>query len=516
MLTMKKFMVVSLALAFSCVFAQSPKRADADNSALDAKTFYEILIAEMARVYGAPADAKDIYLELARKNPTDQLFERATRIPLEARDGDTARVVANEWIQFIPTSALAYNYLFQINYAQRQYANALPPLRKYLELTPESDRARVINSLTPYFSAIPDIQAATNELGRILLPYIDSPATNSPVYTPNTKAAARLTLARSLLNASRYNDTLAQLKLLTAESNDSIDGWLLKAALELQENLFAEAEKSFQQFLVLAEKTNLATNHAGYVQTYLGLAQLAEMRKDYEAAQMWLGKIEDNKERLAAQLRRASILAKLGKVSEARALIQQLPEQTVEESRGKLMGEVALLRDDGQLPEAIKLLDKAIADNPTDTDLLYELSTLYEKAKNYTKMEALLKQVIALRPNSAVAYNALGYSLADRGVRLEEAKILIEKALSIAPNDPYITDSLAWVLFRMGRLEESLKTFQAAYKTRADAEIGAHMGEVLWQMNRKDEAIKTFKEAQIINADNPTLIETLKRLGVKL
>jgi tetratricopeptide (TPR) repeat protein len=280
--------------------------------------------------------------------------------------------------------------------------------------------------------------------------------------------------------------------------------------------LFADAEKSFQQFLVLAEKINLATNHAGYVQAYLGLAQLAENRKDYVAAQMWLTKIEDNKERLAAQLRRASILAKLGKVSEARSLIQQLPEQTVMESRGKLMGEVALLRDYGQLPEAIKLLDKALLDDPTDTDLMYELSTLYEKAKNYTKMESLLKEVIALQPNSAAAYNALGYSLADRAVRLQEAKALIERALQITPNDPYITDSLAWVLFRMGRLEESLKTFQVAYKTRADAEIGAHMGEVLWQMNRKDEAIKIFKEAQMINADNPTLLETIKRLGVKL
>jgi tetratricopeptide (TPR) repeat protein len=101
-------------------------------------------------------------------------------------------------------------------------------------------------------------------------------------------------------------------------------------------------------------------------------------------------------------------------------------------------------------------------------------------------------------------------------VRLEEAKALIEKALVITPNDPYILDSLAWALFRMGRLDESLKTFQTAYKTRADAEIGTHMGEVLWQMNRKDEAIQAWREAQMINADNSTLLETLKRLGVKL
>ena len=508
---MKKYLVVALALVLSTAFAQSPKRADADNSNMDAETFYGVLIAELARIDGQPGEAMSIYLEIARKTPTDQLFERATRLPLEVRDGDTARNIAFEWIRLIPASALAHNYLFQINYAQRQYANALPPLRKFLELTPEPDRAGVIISLTQYFSQIPDKQASTNELIKVLEPYVS--ATTS---MPATKAAARLTIARSQLDAARYNDALAQLHVLTTESPASIDGWLLQGALELQENQFVAADKSFHQFLRLAEKINLPSNHAGRVQAYLGLAQLAENRKDYSAAQSWLSKIEDDKERLAAQLRRASILAKQGKVSEARNLIQQLPEQTTLQSRAKLLAEVSLMRDHGQLPEAIQFLNKALVDDPADTDLMYELSTLHEKAKDFVQMEALLNQVLALQPNSAAAYNALGYSLADRGVRLEEAKALIERALVITPNDPYIVDSLAWALFRMGRLDESLKTFQNAYKTRADAEIGAHMGEVLWQMNRKDEARKIWKEAQIINADNPTLLETLKRLGVKL
>ncbi|MDI9335322.1 MAG: tetratricopeptide repeat protein [Cytophagales bacterium] len=503
--------ILLLAFASSTALAQSPKLANADNSNMNAATFYEVLLAELANFEGNVRESFSRYLSLARKTPTDQLFERATRIPLKALDGDTARIVALEWAKTLPTSALAQNYLFQINYAQRQYGNALPPLREFLKLTPEDKRAGVILSLTRYFSAIEDKQAAASELIRILEPYVALPES-----TPATKSAARLTMARSQVDAGRYNDALAQLQQLTTESPESLDAWILQGALQLQENQFAAAEKSFQTFLPLAEKTNVPTNHAGYVQAYLGLAQLAENRKDYEAAQQWLAKIEDDKERLAAQLRRASILAKQGKVTEARALVQQLPEQTKAQARAKLFGETHLLRDYGQLPAAIELLKKALAEEPQDTDLMYELSTLYEKAKDYEPMEALLRQVLALAPNNAAAYNALGYSLADRGVRLEEAKTLIEKALTIAPNDPYIVDSLAWVLYRMGRLEESLKTFQAAYKTRADAEIGTHMGEVLWHMNRKDEAIKMWKEAQIINADNPTLLETLKRLGVSL
>ncbi len=506
-----KHLLLSLVFLSTAALAQSPKRADADNSNMNAGMFYEVLQAEIASYEGKIADAFGIYLNLARQTPTDQLFERAARIPLDARDGDTARVVAAEWAKTLPSSALAKNYLFQINYAQGQYANALPPLREFLKLTPEEDRAGVILSLTRYFSRIPDKQASVNELSSILTPY-----TQASAFSASTIAAARLTIARVQIDASRFPDALVQLQKLTVESPNSIDGWLLKGALELQENVFAEAIKSFQNFLSLAEKTNLATNHAGRVQAYLGLAQLAENRKDYDVAQNWLSKIEDDKERLAAQLRRASILAKQGKVAEARTLIQQLPEQTQEQARAKLMGEMQLLRDYNQLPAAIALMDKALAEEPKDTSLMYELSTLHEKAKNYTRMEELLKQVIALQPNSAVAYNALGYSLADRSERLEEAKSLIEKALAITPGDPYIVDSLAWALYRMGRLDESLTAFQAAYKTRADAEIGTHMGEVLWQMNRTDEARKMWKEAQTINSDNPTLLETLKRLGVSL
>jgi tetratricopeptide (TPR) repeat protein len=509
--TMKKTLIAALVLVSACAWAQSPRLAGADNSNMDAETFYDVLLAELAQFEGSPKESAAIYLQIARRTPTDQLYARATRILLEALDGDNARLLAIEWAKAIPTSALAQSLLFQINFAQSQYGNALPPLRQYLKLTPEADRAAAILGLTRYFSRIGEKQAAVNELSKILEPY-----THAPAHTAPTIAAARITIARAQVEATRYQDAIAQLKLMTAASPDSIDGWLLKGALELQENQFTAAEKSFERFLALADKTNLATNHSGYVQAYLGLAQLAENRKDYEGAQNWLSMIEDGKERLAAQLRRATILAKLGKLDEARHLIQQLPEQTQEQSRAKLLGEAHLLRDHGKLVDGITLLDKALQGDPKDTNLMYELSTLHEKAKDYVQMEKLLKEAIALEPNSAMAYNALGYSLADRGVRLDEAKTLIEQALKITPGDPYIVDSLAWALFRMGRLDESLKAFQAAYKTRADAEIGAHMGEVLWQMNRKDEAIKIWKEAQIINRDNPTLVETLKRLGVSL
>jgi Flp pilus assembly protein TadD len=119
---------------------------------------------------------------------------------------------------------------------------------------------------------------------------------------------------------------------------------------------------------------------------------------------------------------------------------------------------------------------------------------------------------MVLKPEHAHAYNALGYSLADRGLRLEEAKALIQRALELTPGDPFITDSLGWVEFRLGNNDEALRLLQKAYATRPDAEIAAHLGEVLWAMGRQDEARRIWAEGRNRDAGNEVLRETLVRL----
>ena len=513
----KYFLCLGWVVALTQAFAQpaatpnpsnpsTPPTPVVTNSNLDADGFYAVLLAELARFEGKVGETFQIYLDTARKEPRDQLFERAARLALDARDGNTARQVALEWANKMPNSALAHNYVFQIMFGQGQYAAGIQPLKDYLRLTPDESRSGVILGLNSYFSRPADKLASASELQRLLAPYADKPTTGE---------ASSMVLARALIHAERYVDALTELQKLTSQYPSSIDGWLLLGSLQLQENQFAGAQTALMQFLQIAQKTNLPSNNAAYAQAYLQLAQLAENRKDFEGAQNWLSKIEDEKERLAAQVRRASILAKQGKLEDARALIRELPEPTQAQARSKLLAEVQLLRDHKQVNAAIAMMDKALADAPKDTGLMYELSTLHDKAKSHDKMEALLRQIMVLEPNNQAAYNALGYSLADRGIRLPEAQKLIERALEITPNDPYIVDSLAWVFYRMGKLEEALKTLQGAYKTRADAEIGAHLGEVLWMMNRKDEARQAWRDARVINADNETLVETIKRLDPK-
>ena len=173
------------------------------------------------------------------------------------------------------------------------------------------------------------------------------------------------------------------------------------------------------------------------------------------------------------------------------------------------------MRANKQYRSAYDLLKSAVAANPEDTDLLYDQAMMAEKLGDLDEMERLLRRLMVLKPDNQNAYNALGYSFADRKVNLNEARSLIQKALKLVPNDPFISDSLGWVEFRMGNMAEARRILEDAYKSRPDAEIGAHLGEVLWASGERERAMDIWKKASTTDADNDTLQDTLKRLRVK-
>jgi Flp pilus assembly protein TadD len=197
-------------------------------------------------------------------------------------------------------------------------------------------------------------------------------------------------------------------------------------------------------------------------------------------------------------------------------LIDQLPEGTDDELRTKVLGQTQLLREARQWKQAYGLLVKANQRIARDPDLLYEQAMLAEKLERQAEMEALLRQVIELKPDQPHAYNALGYSLADRKTRLPEARTLISKALELAPGDPFITDSAGWVEYRLGNLIGAEQLLRQAYAKRADPEIATHLGEVLWSMGRRDEARALWTTARQKDGGNEVLAETLARLKVRL
>jgi Flp pilus assembly protein TadD len=349
---------------------------------------------------------------------------------------------------------------------------------------------------------------------------------------PGAQANVRLAYVRSLSAAQRMLEAETQMRALTRDQPTQPGYWLTLGALQLELRQPRDADASLQRYLALdtakpeaspasdedddGDQPSDSFADGGRTQAWLMLAQAAEMRGDGKAAAQWLDKIDDPQRALEVQTRRAMLLAKQGKVREARALVQQVPERRPEDARAKLIAESQVLRDAKRWPDAHAVLVNANERFPSDIELLYEQAMAAEKMSRLDEMERTLRRVIELKPDHHHAYNALGYSLAERNQRLPEARALIAKAVELAPNDPFIADSLGWVEFRLGNHAQALIHLQRAYASRPDTEIAAHLGEVLWTMGQRDEARRIWREGRGRDADNEVLRETLTRLQVKL
>jgi len=345
------------------------------------------------------------------------------------------------------------------------------------------------------------------------------------VSLPQADIGVRLSYVTALTRSQRYAEAAQQLDRLTKAEPNLAAPWLTLGALRLDMKQPREAEAALNRYVELVQKQPDSPDTADadavgddrrLTQAWLLLAQIAEQRGDLKAAEAWLAKIDDPKSALDVQSRRASLLARQGQMAQARELIRRMPERNDEEARNKVLAEVQLLREFKRWGDAIDVLTAANKRFPDDADLLYEQAMLEDKLDRHAEMERLLQRVIVLKPDNAHAHNALGYSLADRGVRLPEAKSLIQKAMALAPSDPFIVDSMGWVEFRMGNRDEALRWLRQAYSARPDTEIAAHLGEVLWAMGKRDEARSVWQDARGRDAANEVLKETLARLKVSL
>src|SRR2546423_11102561 len=337
----------------------------------------------------------------------------------------------------------------------------------------------------------------------------------------------RMMYARVLASSQRYGDAVTQLEAVTRSDPKLSAPWLTLGALYLELRQPKQATAALERYVQIAQaepakaavetqaaldddETPLTTDR-GLTQAWLMLAQAAEQQNDFKGAEAWLKKVDNPQRALEVVQRRASLMARQGKLREARDLIQRSPEKTEEDARAKMLAEVQILRDTKHWADANNVLAQANQKFPDDVDLLYEQSMMAEKLNRMDEMERLLRRVIELKPDHHHAYNALGYSLAERNQRLPEAKSLIQKALEIAPGEPFITDSLGWVEYRIGNREEALRLLRGAYQSRPDPEIAAHLGEVLWVSGQRDEARRIWREGRSKDSSNDVLRETLAR-----
>ncbi len=553
--------------------AQAAQSSDDEAAALNAELFYEILVSEMTASSGDPGTAYALMLEAARRSRDGQLYRRATEIALQARSGQSALIAAQAWKEALPQSRDANRFLLQILIALNRIDETPDLLQQELAASTPRTRIATIQALPQLYGRASDKAQATAVVEKALADELTNPAVAPSAWItigrmrlasgdkagaleaarraselePTNDGAAllalllmesgvkdaeallkpyfagtpipeiRMTYARVLLEAQRFAEAQTQLEAVTRERPDMAEAWLVDASLNLQANRLSQAEASLQKFLALLEPLPPSETRANaQTQAYLLLSQVAEKRGDFAQADAWLNRIDNPAALISAQSRRASLLARQGKITEARAILRALPAKTADEEKQKLLAEVQLLREVQQYDAAYEVQSQAVARYPDDIDLAYEQAMLAERLGKLDVMERQLRAIIARQPDYQHAYNALGYSFAERGVKLQEARELIAKALQLAPGDPFITDSLGWVEFKLGHREEAARLLQEAFKAQPDAEIGAHLGEVLWSMGQQDQARAVWRQGLQLNPDNGTLKDTLKRLGVSL
>lgn len=559
------------ALASGSTLAAETKAPAPANSSLDGALFFEFLVGELNARAGDNATAFAYMLNAARRSQAPQLYERAVDLALQDRDGQAALEAAQSWAKAAPTSQEAHRYVFQILIGLNRISEAADPLKRMLASLPVAERVTTISQLPRYFVRAPEKRLVVKVVESALAPDLTLPATRPAAWAtigvlrlaaadaPGALEAAqrgaqadpraqepivlaialmnpkvpqaealvrkyiddkpiaelRLAYTRNLLSTQRYAEALEQMRVLTQEKPDLAEAWLIRGSLEYEARETVPAQTSLKNYVKLATQpspTKTANVERGLAQAYWLLAQMAEQNQQPDEALSYLALIESEQDAMRVHTYKAMILARQGKADEARAAIRSAPELHAEDARTKINTEIALLREFKRYKEAYDVLAQALARQPQETDFQYEKALMAEKIGKTDEMEQLLRQIIASKPDHFQSYNALGYSLADRGVRLSEARQLISKALELLPDDPDLVDSLAWLEYRSGNTAEALRLLEIAFKARPNADIAAHLGEVQWVSGQRDAAKATWKEGLRMSPKNETLLETMKRL----
>jgi tetratricopeptide (TPR) repeat protein len=550
----------------------SPKaEAVPKQSALDAVLFYQILLGELNTRQGSPGSGFSMILDAARKTRDPALFQRAVDMALQARSGEAALQAAQTWKKEIPSAIEASRYVLQILLALNRVEEAGKALTVSIHELPLEDQAGAIASVPRLFGVVQDKALASGVVEKALAQSLTKPQTVASAWTtigrmrrdagqitsavdasvkghaadpkaqgplilalslmvsdnstlkPMLDAAMktdvvpelRLGYARTLVSIQLYPDAISQLTTLNQKHPEFAEGWLIHG-LVLQENQQpANAEKRLEQYIRLVASSKTPEHQAGKAEALLSLAQIAQKNGQLDRANQWLAQMPPGADPIKLASRQADLLAQQGRMDEARNVLAQVKPANAEQAQRKILAQSYWLREHREAPAAYALVRAALDRQPENHELLSELALVCEKLKRFDEMERLLRQLMAKAPQEAHAFNALGYSLADRNIRLDEARQLIEKAVQLAPQDPYIQDSLGWVLFRQGQHQEALRILQAAYKSKPDAEIAAHLGEVLWTVGQLREAGAIWREGLLLKADNETLIQTVKRFNFK-
>lgn len=330
----------------------------------------------------------------------------------------------------------------------------------------------------------------------------------------------RLMLAGKMAEQGDIASAIEELRTMSAEFPEDFDLLFIRAQFAYQTGRLDDANRLLNEYVEVQSQredsvaAGASDATAALTDAFTLMSSIAEQQGQYDRAVELLGRIDDPTALYAARLRQAKIRADQGRVDEAIRMIDAAHPIDQDEQLIGVLTLTNILRQAERYDQAIERLKKADSEIRDSVEIKYELGMLLERQSDLLGMERYLRQVIDLDPSYAHAYNALGYSLADRGLRLDEAYALISQAHQILPDDPYIMDSLGWVRYRQGDLKQARSYLEQAFKIRPESEIAAHLGEVLWKLDEHDKARNVWGEGLKINPKDPVLIEVMKRFGV--
>ena len=430
------------------------------------------------------------------------------------------------------TTFMAATALARMQLAAAHYPQVLQSLRRAVNSqVPEEKLGAMPNQELPGLIAIDLMRASQTgapEISRTAEKLVHDTLRRNPsrdfvmVYT------------RALAQARRLEDAQRQLANILRVSPDFAAGWALQGAVQLENKQEDAAEASLRKYLKLSERES--ADHSGAqspspereddgrdlqkseemdTQVYLMLARVADLRNHPDQAEEWIARITPSATRTQAQLQRIEWLVQQEKYPLATQQLHALPSATADEKTLLALLGSHIHEKQHRHGEAARILDAAIEADKNNPELLYARGNLFWQMQRHDDAERDLRKVMRLKPNSAAAYNALGYSLADRNQRLPEALKLIARALEIDPENSAIQDSMGWVELRLGNLQQALLWLKQAYENGREAEIAAHYGEALWSSGETEQARRIWAEGLKLDANNKVLQETMRRLDTK-
>jgi tetratricopeptide (TPR) repeat protein len=517
---------------------------------------YQFLLGEVALQRGHSAVAAQDYLELAQETRDPRVVRRAAQVALQAREMDKAIQAFKLWLELEPDSPVARQMLTTLLLTGGKLAAAQPYLTELLAADPSAVGDNLMR-LYPLIARSPDKQGAYRLVRELVQPYPKVPEAHWALaqaaeaadkhdvalaeaqrlrslkpkwemavllqaqllqrddpqqalavlkqYLDANSAASevRLLYARTLLEQKQFPQARGEFQRLLKEHPGNADLAFAVALLSLQMGEFDQAEQELKQALGDGKKDQDTV--------YFYLGQLSEAKKDYPAALEQYRQVAHGEYHYQAQLRIAFLLNKQGMLDEARTVLHHTEAQNTQQRVQLVLFEAQLLSDAKQYKEAYHVLLRGLDKLPSQPELLYEAALLADRIGKPDELERLIRKLIEEQPDNANAYNALGYSLLERNVRVREGMRLVEKAYQLAPNDAAIMDSVGWGHYRLGELDKSLEFLRRAFKLNPDPEIAAHLGEVLWVRGDKDEARQVWSDSLKQHPDNEALQAAMKK-----